>query len=142
MNIPNLDIQVTYPTEIVGYVSHAPRANWCDIYIRSNTHIAQFEGWITYEDQQYGRGKGLQLAYAEDLSSDIFHKVNPDSTHSLIANTTLIQGDGRYRIGLYIKSDEGIWNEYFMFLTTQTSGEHKTYILNGSKLFVKDAGIV
>lgn len=143
MNIPNLDIQATYPSAMVGVISLTPPYNWCDIEIRCDEHVKTFVGRITYEDQPYGKDKGLQFAYGTDLSANIFHRVNSDQAHSLISNTTLIQGDGTYRIGLYVQNDEDVWNEYFIFLTTEKDGTHLVFTDKNSKeLNVLDKGVI
>lgn len=133
MNIPNLIIQVEYPSEQAGVISMTPPYNWCKPQIKSDTHIKTFIGRITYENQPFGREKGLQFDYQTNLSANEFHE-----TEMIIANDMLIQGDGTYRIGLYIENDEGIWNEYYIFLTLEQDGTHKLLCTNtGEPVLVK-----
>ena len=153
MGIPVLDFQVQYPSEMVGVISLTPPFNWVDIKIRCNEHIKTFLARITFEDEVYGKDKGLEFAYDTDLTSGDFHNVvdflHPAPTgepqHSLVADgvITMTQGDGQYRIGLYVQNDDDVWNEYFILVTTESDGSSFRLLDKEDKqLYVLDKGVL
>lgn len=48
-----------------------------------------------------------------------------------IYSSSLKDGDGTYRIGIYVQSTDGTWNYEYFFLTTETDGSHPQFNVKG-----------
>lgn len=71
----------------------------------SDTAYANFECRITKVGDDYGVGIGKLIASYGSTPADTRRSVVVYCSH-------LTAGDGTYRIGLYIKTEDGVWSEY------------------------------
>ena len=51
-----------------------------------------------------------------------------------IKSSSFTQGEGQYRIGLYVQQNDGTWNYEYFFLTTEDNSEHKNVQLSDSSI--------
>lgn len=47
-----------------------------------------------------------------------------------IYSSSFLDGDGSYRIGLYVQQADGTWNYEYFFLTTESDGSHLNFELS------------
>ena len=101
----------------------------------SSKHFKKFYATAVKEGQQYG--------FIDDVLVDIRNQHptgimlyelterNANINFSFTINTNFFkQGDGQYRIGLYIQDDDGIWNYEYFLITSESDylASNETYL--------------
>lgn len=116
--VPILTHQVVWTSGVTGKLSFVPPYNSCQIKVSCNQHIKTFRCRTTYESEPTGRDKGYLVTEITNRPKDT------QIPFTLTANSALTSGDGTYTVGLYVENDDGVWNEYDFFITTELDTTH------------------
>ncbi len=130
MNIPELWYKVEFQQGVNNKLSLIPPYNQCTVTISCNEHIKTFRCRSTYENEPTGKDEGVLVV---EMTSQ---PANTQIPFILNATGACKSGEGTYTIGLYVENDEGIWNVYSFFLTTEAGGIHLTLQDNSNDYFM------
>lgn len=106
-------------------VSAVSGYNHIDVSFSSDIAYVQFECRATKAGESYGRGVGRLVAS---------FSMTPAGTSRTfeVYDTDLVNGEGKYRIGLYAQSEDGGWNDNFAFIPDSSTGlktsDNKTFL--------------
>ena len=85
----------------------------------------QCEIRATKSSEEYGRGVGRLVAAFSTTPA------NTERTFE-VYDTDLVNGEGEYRISIYAQSDDGGWNDNWLFIPNTSS----SLITNDNKIFL------
>ena len=122
-----------------GYVVDC---SYVDVSYSSSVAFKQFYATAVKDGRNYGfvndiivdfQGSSPTGVLLHDYASG---KGSTNYTFRIYASSLLV-GDGSYRIGLYVQQSDGTWNYEYFFLTTEQDSSHPQFnVKNGDALQV------
>lgn len=115
---PRVWYQVVYREEATGSGKLSLQFPYdkCTVNFSSNVHIKQFLARATKGNEEWGIDKGVLIAEINNRDA------NTQLSFDIITANHLTDGDGEYRIGLYLQNDDDLWNLDEMFIVTNNNG--------------------
>ena len=127
---PVLTYQVTWGTnniyqKISGQSYTAPNGNTVDcssvgVTFSSSVHFKKFYATAVKSGNDYGFENDILVDIRQTnptgiLLYELTERAANTNFNFTINTSSLTDGDGEYRIGLYVQNDDGVWNyEYFL----------------------------
>lgn len=106
---PSLSIDVN-KTLISGQEGY----NSITVKFSSDIPYQEFECRATKEGEDYGVGKGALIASFSYTPADTERAFE-------IYDSYLLKGDGKYRISLFAKSEDNVWNDNYIYIPVGSS---------------------
>lgn len=132
--LPKITYNVIFQPEVNNTLSYIAPYNTCTVNFSANCHIKQFYCRATKGDDDWGYDKGELIAEYTNRPG------NTQLSFDIIANNHLLEGDGVYRIGLYLQNDNNVWNIEELFLTTERDNTHKVLQTDAQENFMVSMG--
>lgn len=102
----------------------------------SSKHFKKFYATAVKDGQQYGFINDvlvdIHTQYPTGIKLYELTERNANTNFSFTINANSFeQGDGQYRIGLYVQDDDGIWNYEYFLITSESDylTSNETYLL-------------
>lgn len=108
MGIPNITV-----TQNVTTISTVVGKDVCTATYQVNENYVEMEARATKNGAPYGRGIGI-LVISKKADSGGFFPANTNDTFGVYPRF-LGNGDGQYRISVYVKNVDGIWSDAIAF---------------------------
>lgn len=108
------------------------------VSVNSDAPITAYEARATRTGQPYGKGFGVDLL-SDDISAanGIVTLGTPVNSFSFDIESSELQADGDYRIGVYVRSESGVWNDCCQLYTSASEAVKDS---NGNYVLVKRIG--
>lgn len=108
------------------------------VTVQSDESVYAYEARAAKTGQPYGRSIGYDLLSDDaSASNGIVTLSTPVSTFSFDIESSELQSDGDYRISVYVRNKDGVWNDCCQLYTS--SGE-SVRDLSGAYVLVKRNG--
>lgn len=108
------------------------------VTVQSDEPVYAYEARATRQGQPYGRGVGYDLLSDDaSASNGIVTLSTPVSSFSFDIESTELQTDGDYRISIYVRNKDGIWNDCCQLYTSSAEAVRDS---SGAYVLVKRDG--
>ena len=108
------------------------------VSVQSDEPVYAYEAKATKAGQPYGRGIGYDLL-SDDVASSkgVVTLGSPENSFSFDIEFSELDSDGDYRINVYVRDENGVWNDCCQLYTSASEAVKDS---NGAYVLVKRNG--
>lgn len=108
------------------------------VTVKSDEPVYAYEARATKQGQPYGRSVGYDLLSDDaSASNGIVTLSTPVSSFSFDIESDELSSDGDYRISVYVRNEEGVWNDCCQLYSSSSEAVRDS---NGAYVLVKRNG--
>lgn len=108
------------------------------VSVNSDVPVTAYEARGTKNGESYGRGIGYNLL-SDDVSTSngVVNLSSPANSFSFDIESAELAADGEYRISVYVRNENGVWNDCCQLYTYDSETVRDS---NGDYVLVKRTG--